>query len=84
MGGGETGEVDEVPDGLYSGVRLSDLSERGRPGPTAQLRPLHGHGVSARHLPEGKLILPWAQDTPISLSARTSDEDTGGQYFCGV
>ena len=35
---GETGEFDEVPDGLYSGFWLSDLSEHGRPGPTTQLR----------------------------------------------
>ena len=37
--GGETGEVDEVPDGLYSVFRSSDLSERGRPGPMTQLLP---------------------------------------------
>ena len=41
VGGGETGEVDEVPDGLYSVFRSSYLSERGRPGPTTQLWPLH-------------------------------------------
>ena len=81
---GETGEGDEVLDELYYGVQSSDLSERGCPGPTSQLRPLHGHGVSARRLPEGTLILTWAQDTPPSLSARTSDKGTGGQYFCGV
>ena len=51
VGGGETGEGDEVPDGLYSGFRSSDLSERGRPGLMTELRPLHGHGVSARRLP---------------------------------
>ena len=39
MWGGEAGEVDEVPDGLYSVFRLSDLTARGRPGPTPQLRP---------------------------------------------
>ena len=37
--GGETGEVDEVPEGIYFVFWWSDLSERGRPGPTAQLRP---------------------------------------------
>ena len=76
VGGDETGEVDEVPDGLYSGFRLSDLSERGCPGPTTQLRPLHGHVVSEFRLPEGSVILPWAQNMPPSLSAWTSDEDT--------
>ena len=84
MGGGETGEGDEVPDGLYSGFQSSDLSELGRPGPSTKLRPLHSHGVSAFRLHEGSLILPWSQDTPPSLSAWTSDEDTGKQYFCGV
>ena len=74
VGSGETGEGDEVPDGLYSRVRLSDVSERGRPVTTAQLRPLHGHGVSARSLPEGLLILPWEKDTPPSLYARVSNE----------
>ena len=84
VGGGKTGEVDEVLDGLYYGFRSSDLSERGRPGPTTQLQPLHGHGVSVFSLPKGSLILPWAQDTPPSLPARTSDEDTDEQYFCGI
>ena len=84
MGGGETGEGYEVPDRVYSGFQSSDLSERGRPGPTTQLRPLHGHGVSAFLLPKGSLLLPWEQDTPPTLSASTSDEDTGKQYFCGV
>ena len=84
MGGGETGEVDEVPEGLYSGSLSSDLSERGRPGPQHNSGPLHGHGVSVFRLPEGSVILPWAQDAPPSLSAWTSDEDTGEQYFCGV
>ena len=83
MGGDETGEGDEVPDGLYSGFLSSDLSERSRPGPTTQLRPIHGHWVSARSLPEGSIILPWEQDRPPSLYAQTSDEDTGEQYFCG-
>ena len=64
LGGGEKREGDEVPDGLYSGFRLLDLSERGRPGLTTQLRPLHVHGVSVFHLPEGSVILPWAQDRP--------------------
>ena len=80
--GGETGEVDEVTNELYSGFRLSDLSERVHPGSTTQLRPLHGHGVFAFCLPEGSVILRWAQDTPPLFSARTSDEDTGEQYFC--
>ena len=35
-------------------------------------------------LPKGSVILPRAQDTPPSLFARTWDEDTGKQYFCGV
>ena len=84
VGNGETGKVYEVPDGLYSGFRLSDLSEHGRPGPTAQLLPLHGHSVSEFCLPEGSVILTWAEYTPPSLSSQTSDEDTGEQYFCGV
>ena len=84
MGGGETGEGDEVLDGLYYGFQSSDLSERGRPGPTTKLRQLHGHGVSVRRLPEVSLILTWAQDTHRSLSAQMSDKDTGGKYFCGV
>ena len=46
--------------------------------------PLHGHGVSAFRLPKVSVIVPWAQDTPPFLSARTSDEDTGKKYFCGV
>ena len=81
MGGGETGEGDEVPDGLYSGFRSPDISERVRPGPTTQLWPLHVHGVFLFCLSEGSLILTWAQDKPPSLSDQTSEEDTGEQYF---
>ena len=84
VGGGETGEVDKVLNGLYYGFRLSDLSEHGNSGPMTQLRQLHGHGVSVFFFPEGSVILTWAQDTPPSLSVWTSDEDTGEQYFCGV
>ena len=35
--GGETGEVDEVPDGLFYAFWSSDLSEHSRPGPMTQL-----------------------------------------------
>ena len=58
VGGGETGEGDEVLNGLYSGVRLLDLSERGHPGPMTKLWKLHDHRVSERRLPYETLILP--------------------------
>ena len=37
VGSGEVGEGSEVPDGLHTGIRPSDLPERGHPGPKAQL-----------------------------------------------
>ena len=37
VGNGVAGEGSEVPDGLHSGIRPSDLLERGCPGPKAQL-----------------------------------------------
>ena len=46
-------EGGEVPDGLHSGVRLLGFPEGGRPRPSAQLRPIHGHGVPARRLHKG-------------------------------
>ena len=58
VGDGAAREDGEVPDGLHSGVRLSDIPEHGRPGPEAQLQPLHGHEVLERCLPEGALALP--------------------------
>ena len=82
MDDGETGEGGEVLDGLYSGVQLPDLSECGRPGPAAQLRPLHGHEVSTRCLPEGRLRLTRAKDAPPSQFTRTSDKDAGGKNLC--
>ena len=79
VGGDETGEGDEVPDGLFYGFRLSDISERGRPGLTAQLRPLHSHVMCESSLPKGSLISPGAEDMPFSLSDRTLDMDTDKQ-----
>ena len=35
VGNGAVGEVSEVPEGIHSGIRPSDLPERGRPGPKA-------------------------------------------------
>ena len=46
------GKGSEVPDGLHSGVRPSDFTERGRIGPKAQLQPFHGLGEPAWSLPE--------------------------------
>ena len=59
LGNGAEREGGEVPDGLHSGVQLTDITERGRPGPEVQLRPLHGHGVPLQRLPEGALMIPW-------------------------
>ena len=79
VGDGATGEGGEVPDGLYSGVQSPDLSEYCRTGPEAQLRPLHGHGVPARHLPEGTLTPHFSKDRLTTSTTRISDEDVGGQ-----
>ena len=53
MGNGAAMEGGEVLDGLHYGVRLPVFPEGGRPGPRAQIRPLHGHGVPVRRLPKG-------------------------------
>ena len=76
------GKGSEVPDGLHPGVRPSDLPERGRPIPKAQLQPFHGRGEPVWSLPEGTLYLPREQDTPTPATAWTSDKDTGRQAIC--
>ena len=37
VGGGESWEGSEVPDGLHPGIRTPDLLERECPGPKAQI-----------------------------------------------
>ena len=71
----------EVPDGINFGVQPPDFQERGRPGPKAKLRPLHGYGVPARRLPKGALALSRAKYAAPALSDQTSDKDAGGQYL---
>ena len=79
VGNGASREGGEVPDGLSFGVQFSDIPEHGRPGHKAQLRPLHGHGLTSWRLPERVLALPRAKDTPPNPTAWASDEDAGGQ-----
>ena len=71
---GESEEVDEVPDGLYSMFRSYDLTER-------VCMVMVCLGIC---LPEWSIILPMSLDTPPSLFALTSDKDTVEQYFCWV
>ena len=85
VGHGETGEVDEVSWTDYIlGSDRQIFQNMAVQDPRHNSSPLHGHGVSAFILPEGSVILLWAQDKPSYLSAHTSDEDTGEQYLCGV
>ena len=85
VGHGETGEVDEVSWTDYIlGSDRQIFQNMAVQDPRHNSSPLHGHGVSVFILPEGSVILLWAQDTPSSLSAHTSDKDTGEQYLCGV
>ena len=51
VGDGAAVEVGEILDGLHFGIRPTDLPERVRTGPAAQLRPFHGRGVTVRRLP---------------------------------
>ena len=60
---------------------MTDLPKRGHPGPEAQFRPLHDHGVPVRRPPKGELTLPWEKDAPPALTDRTSGEDASGQYL---
>ena len=45
------GEGGEVPNGLHSGDILPSLLECVRPGPQAELRPLHGYGMPPQRPP---------------------------------
>ena len=71
-----------VPDVLHPGIQPPNLSERGRLGPEAQLRPSYGRRVPEWRLPKGTLALPQTQDAPPATIARTSDKDMGGQDLC--
>ena len=78
VGNGASSEGGDVLDRLHYGVRFPDISERGHPGPEAQLRPFHGHGVPVRRLSEVTLTLTRVQDAPPTPTPWRSDEDASG------
>ena len=79
VGNNETGKGGDVPDGLYSGDKLPNISEHGCPELATQLQPLHGPGVSVWRLPEETLKLLWSKDVTPYVSSQTSDEDADRQ-----
>ena len=80
----QIGNGGEVLYGLHFWVQLTNLKECIFPGPAAPIRPFNGHRVSAWRLHDVAFALPWAMDTPFSQTARTSDEDAGGQDILQV
>ena len=51
------GKGGAVPDRIYPGDRPPSLRECLCPGPLARLRPLHGAGLPAKHLPDGTQVV---------------------------
>ena len=76
------GEGGEIPNGLYSGDGSPYLLECFRPGPQAQLRPIHGSGMPPQHPPpEGTCQIPWGAQ--VAPPPTTDRPDKGGQNICG-
>ena len=58
VGDAKEGTGGAVPDGLHPGDGPPSLQECHRPGPSAQLGPLHGPGLSDERTPVGEETIP--------------------------
>ena len=70
-----------VPDRLNPGDGPPSLQECLRPGSSAQLRPLHGAGLPANHLPDGAQAVPRVTQEVTSEAAEGANE--GGRRIHG-
>ena len=81
VGDAPKGEGGEVPDGLHPGDAQPSLQERRRPGPSAQLGPLHGPGLSAKRPPDGTQAILGREEAVAGEAAAGTNTDV--PTFCG-
>ena len=81
MGHATEGKGGAFPDILYPGDRPPSLRECLRPGPSAQLRPLHGPGLPAKHLPDRTEEIP--KGTEAVATEPAHETNTGGKIIRG-
>ena len=81
MGNVTEGKGGAVPDRLYPGDGPPSLWEFLRPGPLAQLVPLHGPGLPSKHLPDGTHEVLKGKEAVADEAA--NETDTRGQNFRG-
>ena len=75
VGDDPKGKGDTVPDGLHHGDGLLSFQERRSPGPSAQLGPLHGPGLSAERPPDGAQEIPGREETVAVEATKGTNED---------
>ena len=71
----QEGKGGAVPDGLHPGDGPPSLQECHRPGPSAQLGPLHGPGLSAERTPDGDEAIPGRAETVAGEATGKTNED---------
>ena len=64
-----------VPDGLHPGDGPPSLQERRSPGPSAQLGPLHGPGLSDERPTEGAQYIPGREETVAGEAVKGTNTD---------
>ena len=75
VGNAQEGEGVAVPDGLYPEDGPPSLQECHRPGPSAQLGPLHGPGLSAERTPDGDEAIPGRTEMVAGEATSKTNED---------
>ena len=75
VGNAQEGKVGAVLDGLHPGDGPPSLQECHRPGPSAQLGPLHGPGLSAKRTPDGDEAIPGRAETVAGEATSKTNED---------
>ena len=70
------GKGGAVPDRLYPGDKSPSLRECLRPGPSAQLRPLHGAVLPAKRLPDKSQAVPRGPEE-VSIEAANRANERG-------
>ena len=81
LGDAPKGKGGAVPDGLHPGYGPPSLQELSSPGPSAQLGPLHGPGLSTERSPDGAQEIPGWEETVAGEAVMGTNTD--GSTFCG-
>ena len=75
VGGASERKGGAVPDGLHPGDGPPSLQECRRPGPSAQLGPLHGPGLPAESPPDRAQEIPGREETVACEAAGETNAD---------